>query len=425
MLVLPLLLMLILIFLSMPVGFALGIAGIVGLFITGGIDAVVGILGTSPYRAIATFTLSTVPLYLLMAEFIVQSQLAEPLFDSASKWMGRIRGGLGIATILADAGFGAMSGSSTAAAATMGRIAYPEMKRHGYSDELSCGVVTVGGTLAIMIPPSIAMLIYGIATETSIAKLFIAGVIPGILMVFLYALLIFIWAIVKKEGVAARSYSMKEKLTSLIPVWPVILMVFVVIVCLYTGVATATEVGALGASSSLLIGLALKRLTWKQIKAAFLNTLKATAMINTIIIGAKLFGYYLTLTNFTHSLGMYIQDVGISKWGFLAMAIILYLLLGMVMDNIAILLLTLPFTFPLAIQFGFDPVWFGIICTLCGEIGLVTPPVGLNAYMVSAACNLPLGPIFRGSIVLLSVPIIMIFLIVLFPDIVLYMPSRM
>lgn len=421
----PFIILLVLIFLSVPIGFSLGISGTIGLLMIGGWKVVLGIVGTAAFRDIATFSLSTVPLYLLMAEFIIQARLADPLFDFTYHWLGWMPGGVGVATVWANAGFGAISGSSTAAAATMGKVAYPLMRRLGYSDELCGGIISTGGTLAILIPPSIAMVVYGLATETSISKLFIAGIIPGLLMAAIYSIAIILWCAIKKEGKRAPHFTWKERFKSVLPVWPVLLLIFIVVGFLYLGIATATEVGAVGAAAALLLGVFMKRLSWSGLKKACLSALKGTAMIQTIILGAKVFGYYLTLTNFTQMLGDQVLASGAGRYEVLLFVIVAYFVLGMFMNNVSILYLLLPISYPLMMKYGFDPIWFGIICTICGEVGLISPPVGLNCYMVSEACNMPIEKVFKGATPLLLVPIITLVLIILFPEIATWLPSHM
>lgn len=413
----PLIVLLVLIFIGVPVAFSLGLAGVMGLYMVGGTTAVLGICQVTAYRDIATFSLSTVPLYLLMAEFIVQAKLADPLFECANRLMGRLPGGVGIATVWANAFFGAISGSSTAAAATMGKIAYPAMRKLGYTEEFASGIITTGGTLAILIPPSIAMVVYGLATETSISALFKAGIVPGLLMSLLYSIFIAVKCITKGEGQRGQKYTWKEKWEAIVPVWPVLVLIFIVVGFLEIGIATATEVGAVGAFAALIIGLSLKKLKWDGIKKAIMSALKGTAMIQTIMLGAKIFGYYFTLSNFTQKMCTAVQEAGIGKYGLLAFAFIVYFFLGMIMNNTAILCLTLPITFPLMMQAGFNPVWFGIFCTICGEIGLVTPPVGLNSYMVAEACGVDMTKVFKGGTPMLIVPIVFLILMVVYPPI--------
>ncbi len=418
----PLLILFLLLGAGVPVGFALGFAGLVGLWMLAGLDTVIGIVSTSPFRTVAHFTLSTIPLYILMAEFVIVARLASPLFNAVHMWTGRVPGGVAIASVFSSAVFGACSGSSTAAAATMSGLAHPEMKRLGYSDALSGGSIAVAGTLAIMIPPSIAMVIYGSATETSIGDLFLAGILPGAMTALLMSLVIYGWVKVSPQGQPIK-YSLSEKMKGTMKAWPVILLGFVIVGSLYSGIATPSELGAVGALIALIIGLSMRRLGIQDIIAASLSALGTTAMIFAIIIGAVTFGYYLTISQITQDLTSFVLSLEVNRYMILFFVAILYIALGMILDNIAILILTLPLTFPVVMGLGFDPVWFGVFCTFLGEVGLVTPPVGLNVFVTSTVGKIPLGEVFKGAAVMMVVLLISAVLIVVFPEIATYIPN--
>lgn len=420
---LPLLLMLALVTLGVPVGFALGLAGLVGIWMMASLDTALSIFSTSPYRTVANFTLTTVPLYILMAEVVVACGLAKPLFTAVYKWTSRIPGGVAIATVLSSAGFGACSGSSTATSAAMAGVAYPEMKRLGYDDALSAGSIAVGGTIAIMIPPSIAMVVYGSATETSIGALFLAGILPGILTAVLLSIAIMMWASVTSQA-ERRSFALGDRLRSLLPIWPILILAILITGSLYGGLATPTELGAIGALVALLLGVVMGRLKFSDLIQACEKTLRTTSMIFVILIGAVVFGYYLVLSRVTQDLSGYVLSLEVGPYVILLFVALLYIALGMILDNIAILILTLPLTFPVVVGLGFDPVWFGVFCTFLGEIGLVTPPVGLNAFVTSAVGKIPLESVFRGCGILLSVLLVSAFLIVLFPEIATWIPEH-
>ncbi|MGQ9825117.1 MAG: TRAP transporter large permease [Desulfotomaculales bacterium] len=421
-----LILMLLFFFLGMPVGFAMGVAGIIGLFLEGGSSAVLSIMSNVPYRSVASISLSTVPMFIFMAEIVFRANIVREVFIAAEKWLGKIPGGLAIATVIASAGMGAMSGSSVAAAACMSSITIPEMRRAGYDLRVAAGVVTVAGTLAIMIPPSIPLVIYGIVTETSIGKLLIAGIIPGVMTALIYSVGIIFWNKFK-PGImpAGRAYPWREKFASLKPLWAFLILGSIVIVTLYFGIGTPTEAAAIGAFGAALISLINRRINLKGIYAAALQTAKITAMIFTIIIGAMVVGYFFTLTQAPQNMIKAIGASGIPTWAIISLAVVLYLFLGCIMDQIAILLLTLPLTFPLVTHLGFDPIWFGIIVTKLSEIGLVTPPVGMNAYVVSATVKAPLDDVFRGTGVMLMFEAITLALLLAFPVIATWLPSFM
>jgi len=425
-LALPLIGMIALIAIGMPVAFSMGVAGAIGLFFIGGFDSLMGILGTSPYRTAASYTLTTVPLFILMAEFIVKSEIIHEIFEAGYKWLGHLPGGVAIATVMADAGFGAMCGSSTAAAAAMSSVAIPQMKRLQYKDSLSGGVVAIAGTLAIMIPPSIVFIIYGSVTETSIGKLLIAGIVPGVLAAIALALAIYVWVKIDPSvSPPQQAWSWSERMHSLKYVWPMFVLFAVVVGTIYTGVATPTESAAFGATAALLIGLAQRRLNREKIFAACLSTIKSTVMIFVLIIGAMIFGYYMTMTQLAQDFVKVIAASGLDRWVIMGGLVVFYIALGCILDQIAILLLTLPITFPLVMSLGFDPIWFGVIITALAEIGLITPPVGLNCFIVSQVSRLPLEQVFKGATILMLGELIVLALLMAFPEIVLWLPSMM
>lgn len=423
---LPLILMLVLIAIGLPVAFAMGIMGIVGITMIGGFDSITGILATAPFRSAAHYSLTTVPLFILMAGFITNSNVTRDVFQAAYKWFGHLPGGVAVATVFANAGFGAMCGSSTASAASMSSVIAPEMRELKYRDDMTAGSLAVAGTLACLIPPSVPMIIYGTATETSVGKLLIAGLLPGIMATILLAIGVMVWAKVDK-GVAPeiRPFSWQERFESLQAIFPILILFLIVLGSIYSGFATPTESAAVGASGALLLGLCMKRLNVAGIKAAILSTLKSTGTIFIIIIGATIFGYYLTMSQIPQKMLAFIAAMDVNRWLVMLMIIGLYMLLGCIMDQIAILLLTLPMVFPMVVSLGFDPIWFGVIIIVLVEIGLVTPPVGLNVFIVSSIGKIPLGTAFRGSAVLLIPCIIALLLLMIFPQIALYLPNQM
>jgi tripartite ATP-independent transporter DctM subunit len=423
---LPLIGMIVLIAIGMPVAFAMGVSGAIGIFFMGGFDSLMGILGTSPYRTAASYTLTTVPLFILMAEFIVKSEIVHDIFEAGYKWLGHLPGGVAIATVMADAGFGAMCGSSTAAAAAMSSVAIPQMQRLRYKDTLSGGVVAIAGTLAIMIPPSIVFIIYGSVTETSIGKLLIAGILPGILTTIAYALAIYVWVKIDPSvSPPQKGWSWSERMRSLKYVWPMFVLFGVVVGTIYTGIATPTESAAFGATAALVMGLAMGRLDRKRIQDACLATIKSTVMIFVLIIGAMIFGYYMTMTQLAQDTVKLIAASSLDRWVIMGGLVVLYIFLGCILDQIAILLLTLPITFPLVVSLGFDPIWFGVVITALAEIGLITPPVGLNCFIVSQVSKIPLEDVFKGASILLISEMIVMAMLLYWPEISLWLPSMM
>lgn len=426
MVLIPLFLMLALLAVGLPVAFSMGITGILGIWMIGGWDSVLGILGTSPFRSAAHYTLTTVPLFILMADFITNANITRDVFQIAYRWFGHLPGGVAVATVFADAGFGAMCGSSTAAAAAMSTVVVPEMKKLEYKDELSAGVVAVAGTLAVLIPPSVPMIIYGTATETSVGKLLIAGLIPGIISTVILAGMVMLWA--KWDQTLCPKiapFSWQERMEPLKAMLPIVILFILVIGSIYSGLATPTESAAVGATGALLVGIGMRRLTKAGIVAAIISTIKSTGTIFVIIIGATIFGYYLTMSQIPQAVVTAISAMEVNRWVIMLLLIVLYLVLGCIMDQIAILMLTLPIVFPVVEALGFDPVWFGVISIVLVEIGLATPPVGLNVFIVSSIGNIPLNTAFRGSGILLVSCFISLIIFMLFPEVVLWLPNRM
>lgn len=412
--------------LGVPVAFSMGISGCVGLFFTSGFDGLFSILSTTPYRTVASFILTTIPMFILMAELASKGRLATQLFTLANRWIGHLPGGMAIATVMASAGFGSMCGSSVAAAATMSNITVPEMLKIGYDRKVATGTVAVAGTLAIMIPPSVPMVVYGITTETSIGKLLIAGILPGLMTAGIYSIGILIWTkLISGIMPAGIRYTMRERMASLTGVLPFMIIVLAVIGGLYAGVATPSEIAALGAFVTLIICLVMRSIDLKGIIEAVERTIVTTTMIFTIIIGAMIFGYFLTVTQSAQNMVNYIAHSGLSPALIMAGLVVLYLILGCFMDQIAILLITLPLTFPLVTSLGYDGIWFGVIVTKLVEIGLVTPPVGMNAYVVSGATGIPLVEVFRGIGVMLLFEVATLIILLSFPSISLFLPSLM
>jgi tripartite ATP-independent transporter DctM subunit len=423
----PFVVMVVMLLLGLPIAFSLAVAGIAGIYLlTGDWNVVLRILGTTPFSTVADYVLTTIPMFILMAYFSASSGLARDLYTAGAHWLSRLRGGLAIATVFACGIFGAMSGASLAAAAVMSSIAMPEMRRHGYSDELSAGAIGVGSTLDILIPPSVGMVIYGIMTQTSIGKLLIAGVIPGIIVGAFLTLAILIWVTVSPSH-APETYvvTASERWVSLGRIWPSLLLIVLVVALLYAGVATPTEVGALGAFLAAMIGVALGRLTWSGALQALQQTVKTSAMIFMILIGATIFGYYMALSQIPQHVVAVVTDLNLNRWVVIVGIVIAYFIISMFMDELPLLLLTLQLTFPLIISLGFDPIWFGVLSMLMVAMGLVFPPVGMIAFVVSANANVSLVKVYKGTSILVIALIMTTVLIIIFPQVVLWLPSTM
>ncbi|ALC85811.1 C4-dicarboxylate ABC transporter permease [Bacillus sp. FJAT-22090] len=423
----PLILLLLFLAFGMPIAFALGIAGSIGLLINSGWDSFLGIMQTAPYDSVKSFIMTSIPMFILMASLMTVSGIMKDLFQAAYKWLGKLPGGLGIATVFAGAMMASVSGSSQASAAAMSKAAAPEMKKYKYDTAFTMGVVSMAGTLAVMIPPSIILILYGILTETGVGSLLIAGIIPGILTAIGYIIVIFVWVKFKPE-IAPKieiNPTMKEKFVALKNIWPMLIIILAVIGGIYSGLVTATEAGAMGAFITLVVVFIMGRMNLNKFGEALTDTIKSTTMIMTIIIGAHIFSYFLTLTQSTQRIVGIVEGLDTSKYWILAIIIIIYLILGFFMDQIAILILTLPLTFPIITSLGFDPVWFGIIVTKTVEIGLVTPPVGMNVFVATGAAGVKTAEGFKGVTWFVIMDLFILVLLILMPFITLWLPELM
>ena len=424
---LPLIAMVVALLLGVPIAFALAGAGILGIWlVTGNLTTVISILGTTSFSTAATYIFTTIPMFILMAFFSSGAGLADDLYTASSNWLSHIRGGLAIATVFACGIFGAMSGASVAAASVMSKVAMPSMRRYGYSEELAAGSIAVGATLDILIPPSVAMVIYGIATETSIGKLLIAGVIPGVVLGIFLALSIVVWVTISpSHAPKTHRVSWAERWKSSYRIWPSLLLILMVLGLLYTGIATPTEVGAIGACLSALIGICMGRLTWKGAIEALEGTVRITAMIFMIIIGASIFGYFMTLSQVPQHMAKAIAEMNLNRWVVVTGIIVGYFIISMFMDEIPLLLITLPLTFPLVTSLGFDPIWYGVVSIMMVCMGLVFPPVGMVAFVVSATANVDLVKVYKGTSILIIAIFITTLLVMVFPQLALWLPSHM
>jgi C4-dicarboxylate transporter DctM subunit len=427
MIYLPFLVMLIALLLGVPIAFALATAGIVGIYLIGGDWSVVlRILGTTPYGTAAEYVLTTIPMFILMAYFSASSGLARDLYTAAAHWLSWVKGGLAIATVFACGIFGAMSGASLAAAAVMSGVAMPEMRRHGYSDELAAGSIGIGATLDILIPPSVGMVIYGITTQTSIGKLLNAGVVPGLLVGFFLIIAILVWVRVSPSH-APETYVVPagERWASLRRIWSSLLLIVLVVALLYTGAATPTEVGALGAFLAAVIGIAFGRLTWVDALEAIRQTIKTSALIFMILIGATIFGYYMAMSQIPQHVVAAVVAMDLNRWVVISGIVVAYFVVSMFMDELPLLLLTLQLTFPLIVTMGFDPIWFGVMSMLMVSMGLVFPPVGMIAFVVSSSAGVPLMKVYKGTSILTIALVLTIVLVMVFPGIALWLPNTM
>ncbi|MCC7018091.1 MAG: TRAP transporter permease [Rhodospirillales bacterium] len=417
----------VLMLLRVPIGMALGLIGVAGFgYLTSAAPAL-KIVGHTTMRTVTDFNYAVVPLFLLMGSFATTSGMSRELFRAANAFLGHLRGGLGIATILACGGFAAICGSSVATAATFSRVAYPEMRRYNYPQSFATGVIAAGGTLGIMIPPSTVLAIYGIITEQDIGKLFIAGVIPGVLAVLMYAATISILGAVRPGFLpAGPRASWSEAGDSLKSIWATLLLFAFVIGGLYGGLFTATEAAGAGAGGAFLIGLLRGRLSKRDILNSLLETTRTTAAVFTILIGALLFGYFLTITQTPQKVTAVLTGLGIGNYGVLTLILLFYLLLGCLMDALAMIILTVPIIFPVIKEMGFDPIWFGVVVVMVVELGLIHPPVGMNIFVIKSVIDdVKISTIFYGVIPFIVTDILRLIILVLFPALATWLPSHM
>jgi C4-dicarboxylate transporter DctM subunit len=419
-------LLFVLLTLGMPVAFSLAVAGSAGLYLIGGLDVLAGVITTAPLSTAGSYELISVPMFILMAEFVILSGVADNLFKAAATWVGRTPGGLAMATAIAGAGFGAISGSSTASAATLSSTTMPAMLKQGYDPSLAAGVVAISGTLAMLIPPSIALVLYGIIADVSIGQLLIGGVIPGILVTL--TIMGTVWVLVlldPSKAPAGSAYSLGEKIRSLKVVGPMLLLFMSVTGVIYTGIATPTEASGLGAFGAFLLAVREGKVNRATLTKALTHAAHAACMIIMIVVCAKLFGYFITLTQSTQAIVKWVGSLDVSPWVVLTIILFGYLVLGCLMDQIAILILTVPIVLPLIKALGFDPVWFGVIVIVVAEVGLVTPPVGLNVFVVSRYAKRPLQEIFAGVWPHVFSHLLLLAVLVAFPSIILWLPAQM
>jgi tripartite ATP-independent transporter DctM subunit len=419
--------LLILLAARMPIAFALGLVGFAGYSVI--VDPGAGLmqLETVPYGVGSDYILSVVPLFLLMGQFAFYSGLSQDLYDTSYKWLGQYPGGLAMATVGGCAAFAAVSGSSVATAATMGTVALPGMKKYKYSSKLALGSIAAGGTIGILIPPSIVFILYGILTEQSIGELFLAGFIPGVLTVLLYLLTIAIQVRINpKLGPPGPRTNFKEKLLSLRHTWGMIILFFLVMGGIYLGFFTPTEAGAVGSFGAFLLSILRKRLNMKIMYECLLETGRTTAMLIFIFVGAMIFNYFMAVTNLPMDLAQMIADQGFNRHIILAAILFVYLVLGCIMDPGSMIILTIPIVFPLVQSLSFDPIWFGVVIVIVAEIGAITPPVGLNVFVVKGvAPDVPITDIFKGILPFWGADMVRLFLLVMIPQIALFLPGIM
>lgn len=423
--ILGILILFILLAASMPVAFAMGIIGFIGFSIIVTPQAAMSMIAADLYDIFSSYSLTVIPLFVLMGQVALHAGISRKLFDAAYHWVGFMPGGMATATVGACTLFGAICGSSPATAATMASVALPEMKRYKYSMQLATGAVAAGGSLGMLIPPSVVFICYAIMTEQSIGKLFLAGIMPGILIAFIFGLTIWIQCKIDPDlGPVAPPIPLKKKLKSLLGISETLLLFILVMGGMFAGFFTPTEAAAIGAGGSLVVAAFRKKLTWKMLSQSLKETARTSCMVLIIVAGAVMFGHFLAVTHIPFELANWLATLSLPGWVIIAFIILFFLLAGCFVDALALVMLTIPIFYPVVINLGFDAIWFGVIIVVVTQMGVISPPVGVNVYVVAGIeRDVPLQTVFKGSLPFLLALIVSAVILVAFPQISLWLPS--
>jgi len=419
--------LLIAILIGVPIAFAGALIGTLGFFATGGVDIAFHFLGSLPYSEVNSYVYTTLPLYILLGEFAYYGGYAYGAYRAGRAWLGRLPGGLAVATVLGGAGFGAVCGASVAASAVLGKICIPEMRRHGYDPGLAAGTVASSANLSSMIPPSGLMIVYAIFTEVSLGKLFVAGVLPGLLLAALFSITIGARVSLNpKLAPPAERLSFLSRLAAIRHAWGILLIGGIVLGGIYSGLFTVTEAGGAGAFAAFLIALFSRSLNSSNLRGILLSAVKTTVMVLFIVVGILTFTSFLTLSRVPIVISETLKAFALGPISLICLIVVLYLFLGMFFDAISMIALTVPVLYPTVVAFGYDPIWFGVFVVLMCEIGLITPPVGINCFVVAGVVpDISLVTVFRGVMPFVIADLVAIALIIAFPKIVLFLPSLM
>jgi C4-dicarboxylate transporter DctM subunit len=418
-------LLLVLFLLGMPVAFAMAAVGVVGFAYLADTGPAFSLLAQDIFEQFSSYPLTVIPMFILMGTFAFASGISRRLYETSYTWVGQFRGGLTMATVLACAGFAAICGSTAATAATMGKIALPEMKKYRYDDTLATGTVAASGTLGILIPPSTILIVYGIMTEESIGKLFIAGVLPGILLSIFFVATVAILCFRNPDiGPPGVTTSWKEKLRATGGIIPAIILFLLAIGGLFLGWFSPTQAGAIGAGGALIIGLARRQLSWRTFFEAGKEGLRTGCMVIFIITGAVIFGHFMAVSTIPFRLADWLGGLAIHRMAVIGVIVFIYFIGGFFMDSMALVVVTIPIFFPVVMKLGFDPIWFGVIIVLVAEMGVITPPVGVNVFVIKGiAPDVPLETIFKGIFPFLAALIIVTVILIIFPQIATFLPG--
>jgi tripartite ATP-independent transporter DctM subunit len=419
--------LLLLILARLPIGAAMAVVGVGGTAMIAGGPAALATLRQGPFERASSYTLLVIPLFIFMGYVASQAGLSQGLFRAAHAWLGHRRGGLAMATVAGCAGFGAICGSSVATGAAMCTVALPEMRRYRYADSLSTGAIAAGGTLGIMVPPSIIFVLYGIMTEQSIGKLLMSGVLPGIVETALFiGAIAAVTAWRPALGAPAPPVSWREALRATAAIWEVGVLFAIVIGGIYGGLATPAESAAFGAVGALVFGLLRGTLGWRGLVGALEQTVRTTAMVFFIVIGADLFGYFMALSQMPMQLAGWLSAMQVPPVAVLWAIIATYIVLGALMDELAMILLTVPIFYPVITGLGYDPIWFGVVIVVVVQIGLIAPPIGLNVFVIGGmARDVPMSAIYRGIMPFLAAMVLLLVILTLWPGLALLLPAQM
>ena len=418
-------LLLILFIAGMPVAFSMAIVGFTGFAYVTGLSPALNLLPQDIFETFSSYPLSVIPMFILMGTFAFASGISQRLYKTTHSWVGQLRGGLTIATVLACAGFAAICGSTAATAATMGQIAIPEMRKYRYNMRFATGTVAAAGTLGILIPPSTIFIVYGILTEESIGKLFMSGVLPGFILTLFYVATVYILCRRNPElGPPGVKTSFKEKIVSTGGIIEALILFLLTIGGLFLGWFSPTQAGAIGAGGSLLIGLARRQLTWKGFLDSGKEGIRTACMVLFIIMGATVFGHFMAVTTIPFLLADWVGGLPIPAWAVMSVIIFIYFLGGFFMDSMALVVVTIPIFFPVVTKLGFDPIWFGVMIVLVAEMGVITPPVGVNVFVIKGIVpDVPLHVIFRGIFPFLGALFLLAAILMVFPQVATFIPS--
>jgi len=410
---------------SLPVAFTMAIVGVVGFALIVNTPAAAGMITTELYETFTQYSLTVIPMFVFMGQIAFHAGISRRLFDAAYSWLGHLPGGLATAAVGACTIFGAICGSGPATAATIASVAIPEMKRYKYSSELACGSVAAGGSLGMLIPPSVVFIVYAILTEKSIGQLFIAGIVPGIMMALLFCATIYIQCRLNPAlGPAGPKVSFQQKLRSLNGLIETLVLFAVVMLGMFMGFFSPTEAAAIGAAGSLVIAAVRRKITRKMITQSVMETIRTSCMVMIIVTGAVIFGRFLAITRIPFELATWLSNLPLPGWAVMGMIILFYLLAGSFIDALALVLLTIPIFYPVVVELGYDPIWFGVMIVVVTQMGVITPPVGVNVYVVSGIeRDVPMQKIFRGAMPFLIAMVISAILLMIFPQICTWLPG--